>query len=639
MKVSYDWLQTYFEKPLPSAADIAQALIGHAFEVEDLETVGSDAVMDIKVLPDRAHDCLSHFGIAKEIAAIMNLATPSEPVLANFTSADTKKTISVSIVDDKLCRRYIGRVVEGVTVGPSPDWLKARLEAVGQRSINNIVDATNFVLLDIGQPLHAFDADKVKGDIIVRPAQDGETIVTLDNRDIALDPSMLVIADAEGPLAIAGVKGGKRAEVDAATKNIILESANFDPTATRKTATKLNLRTDAVKRFENELSQTVADFAMDKVTALIAETGPEVVVGHKVDIYPVKREPVTIKFTKADVDAILGIELSVSEITTLLERLQIVIKEEGEILTAYPPVERLDLEIKENIIEEIGRLYGYERIPSVVPLREHVKEVNQTFKVANKIRELLAEAGFTEVYGYSFTTAGDIELQNPLVSGEQFLRTNLTERLKEKIDFNLRHTLFDQEAVKLFDIGNVFTTEEQSLHCAIGIGYKTKKLNKSSDEILVLLECLRETFDSQGIEVQTKSDETSTIVEFTLAPLAEKVDSELPVDLAPYINENRYQKFSQYPRIIRDVALFVPPTITPQEVISIIKNQATDLLIHGPVLFDVFEKKNEEGKVEKTSLAFRMVFQSFERTLSDEEVNKIMNGVTEALKAQNWEIR
>ncbi len=639
MKVSYAWLQTYFENPLPPVAEIATALISHSFEVEGIEEIGTDSVLDIKVLPDRAHDCLSHFGIAKEIAAVMKLATPSEPVLA-ITLTDTTRPLEIIITDPKLCRRYIGRVVEGVKVGESPEWLKERLAAIGQRSINNIVDAINFVMFDIGQPLHAFDADKVKGDkVTIRPALKGERIVTLDNRDLGLDPSMLIMVDDEGPLDVAGIKGGKRTEVDHNTTNLILEAANFDPTSTRKTATKLNLRTDAVKRFENELSQTVADFAIDKVAALIAEWNPTAKIGHKIDVYPTKREPVQIAFTAQDVENILGVKIVDQEIISILERLQIVVTGDGSQFVAYPPVERLDLEIKENIIEEIGRVYGYDKIPSQALLRERIKEVNKTFLVANKLREVLVSVGFTENYGYAFTTKGDIELENPLISGEQFLRTDLTERLKEKIDLNIRHLIFDQEAVRLFDIGNVFTNEEQSLHCAIGIGYKTKKLNKSQTEIVELIEKLRETFGGEAIEVKTAQDDIKTVIEFALAPLAEKISVDLPVDLAPYITDNRYQKFSAYPRIIRDVALFVPPTVESVEVETLIKEKAGELVVYGPALFDVFEKKNAEGIVEKKSLAYRLIFQSFERTLSDEEINPIMDGVVAALKERNWEVR
>ncbi|HYC83034.1 MAG TPA: phenylalanine--tRNA ligase subunit beta [Candidatus Paceibacterota bacterium] len=638
MKVSYQWLQTYFASPLPAPADIAQALISHSFEVEEVVDSGSDQVLDIKVLPDRAHDCLSHFGIAKEIAAVMKLPAPSEPVIT-VSLATTQRPLEIAIADPKLCRRYISRVIEGVAIQESPAWIRERLSALGQRSINSLVDATNFVLFDIGQPLHVFDADKVKGKITVRSASEGERIVTLDDRDIALDPSILVIADEEGPIAIAGVKGGKRAEVDADTKNVIVESANFDPASVRKTATKLGLRTDAVKRFENELSQTVADFAMDKVTALIAEWNPEAIVGHKVDVYPAKREAVRIEFGALDVENILGIAIPDREIVSILERLQIVATGDSGKFTAYPPVERLDLVIKENIVEEIGRVYGYDRIPSQPPLRERAKETNQTFLAANKLREILVGAGFTEHYGYTFSTKGDVELENPLVSGEQFLRTDLTERLKEKIDFNIRHLVFDQEAVRLFDIGSVFPAAGERIHCAIGIGYKTKKLNKSQGEIEEVLKSIREAFKGKPAAVESFYDDTKSVVEFAVAPLAEKVGNETAIDLSRFLTESRYQKFSLYPRIIRDVALFVPPEVDPSEVGEIIREQAGGLVAYGPALFDVFEKKNADGVIEKKSLAYRLVFQSFDRTLSDEEVNPHMDKVAAALRGRGWEVR
>jgi phenylalanyl-tRNA synthetase beta chain len=236
MKVSYNWLQEHFEKELPAPEKLVELLTFGAFEIEGVEDDGKDTVLDVKVLPDRAHYALSHKGIAYEISALTNIKQKDQD-FSEVPSTNHKKA-EVKNLAPEACLRYEARLIEGVTVKESPKWLKEKLQVIGQRSINNIVDATNYVMYDRGQPLHAFDADKVVGGITIRFANKGEKITTLDNKDLVLDESMLLIADDTGPLAIAGVKGGNRAGVTESTKNIILESANFSASLVRKTSTK-----------------------------------------------------------------------------------------------------------------------------------------------------------------------------------------------------------------------------------------------------------------------------------------------------------------------------------------------------------------------------------------------------------------
>ena len=254
MKVSLSWLQTYFDTPLPKAEEISDALTFHAFEIEE----SSGDMLDVKVLPNRAADCLCHCGLAKELSAILDISLKSDPLrdlLPKFPKTDV---LTVTIEDPKKCLRYMGAVVKGVKVGPSPAWLKKALETVGQRSINNIVDATNYVMLNIGQPLHAFDAAKLtqkdgKYAIGVRNAKEGEMFTTLSNETFTLKSNVLLITDAnvDSAIGIAGIKGGKAAEVTANTTDIIIESANFDGTTTRRAAQTLKLFTDASVRFQN----------------------------------------------------------------------------------------------------------------------------------------------------------------------------------------------------------------------------------------------------------------------------------------------------------------------------------------------------------------------------------------------------
>ena len=263
MKYSYTWLQEHLAQPLPSVEELARTITIKAFEVEGMEKFAAtnDTVLDIKVLPDRAHDALAHRGMAREIAALFG-SKRKEREMKTHERDEQVAAVRVEVEEKELCPRYIGVRVDGVEIGPSPEWLQTKLASIGQRSINNIVDLTNFILFDLGQPMHAFDAAKVVGGITVRLAKTGEQMTTLDGKALTLDGTELVIADDEGVLALAGVKGGKKAEVDSTTTAIIFECANFDATATRKTSTKHNIKTDASKRYENGMTSELAGEAI-----------------------------------------------------------------------------------------------------------------------------------------------------------------------------------------------------------------------------------------------------------------------------------------------------------------------------------------------------------------------------------------
>jgi phenylalanyl-tRNA synthetase beta chain len=664
MSYSYNWLKTYFDAEIPVPKEIENGIIFHSFEVEGMEEKPGDTLLDIKILPDRAHDCLCHTGIAGEISAIFDIPKRSFPkdygneVKINFANEKPARDLTVKIDCPDLCRRYIGRMVENVKISPSPSWLKDRLENIGQRSISNIVDATNYVMNDLGQPMHAFDADKVKGGIIVRRAKDGEKMTTLDGKELILSTENMVIADEEGPLALAGIKGGNKAEVDANTKNIILESANFEPVNIRRTSQKVGIRTDASKRYENDFSPEEADAAMDRLTALLFELagGTELKIGGKIDVYP---NPTEVRYieTKAEaISAILGIEISKEEQEDILRRLDISILDNGNGWKLGVPSRRVDLNFKEDIVEEIGRIYGYDKIPPRLfddkLVRTEEKPDEKNYRVANKIRETLVKLGFAEVYGYAFAEKGEIEVANPLATDKPYLRTNLSDWLKEKLAFNLQYVLFDNEPVKIFELGRVFKKNgelrmanyelnkgleiKEEIHLAIGVCGKAKKFKP--EETLGTAE--KEIADSLHLAKMTAiSREEATgikglVSEYSFNEIAREAKDFSDANLDPYISPvKEYKKVSLFPRIIRDVALFVPEDIDPAEVASLIKENAGPMLDQGPFLFDVFPKDG------KKSLAFRQVFQSYEKTLSDEEVNKKMNEVVAALEGKGWEVR
>jgi len=643
MLISYNWLQKYFDQKLPKASDLADKIIFHSFEVEEVAEKDGDYLMEIKVLPDRAHDCLCHYGIAKEVSALFNLEVkpPISPQLRGEASklggSSTSRKLTVKIEDEKLCRRYIGRMIEKIEVKDSSSELKKSLEILEQRSIYNTVDATNYVLFDIGQPLHAFDADKVVGGITVRLAKAGEKITTLDNQEVDLDESILIIADDEGPLAIAGIKGGKKAEVTLETKNLILESANFDPVNIRKTSQKTGIRTEASKRFENELSTEVADYAMDLLTELIIkEAGAaETKIGGKIDVYPQKNIPTPINFEIKEFAERLGVEISVEESVKILESLGIKVETNGEKIKVSPPVERVDLVAKENYVEEVGRIYGYEKITGQIPektetdlSRRSEAEVEKRFNLANKIRVVLKTEGFTEVYGYAFTGKGEVELANPLAGDKKFLRTNLEDWLTEKIKVNLSYVLFDNEPVKVFEMGKVFVGDKEETRLCLGIAYRKKIKGQNAKEEL------EKTWEKIGTKNSGSGDEVSAVQEISFDKLAETAQEVREIKLEELVNKNAsYKIVSLYPRIIRDIALWVPAGTQAETVTEIIKNSAGELCVEGPVLFDEFSKDG------KTSLAFRLVFQSYEKTLQDTEINEIMEEVNKSLTQKGFTIR
>ena len=341
MKISYNWLKEYVSK-LPKPEKLADLLTMHSFEVDEMKEIRfrsgkSDFVLDINVLPNRTHDCLSHIGIAKECSALLNSKFQMPDIkLKKEKKLKENNIIEVEVKDNKLCPRYTARAITNIKIKSSPKWLKERLEAIGQKSINNIVDATNYVMFETGQPLHIFDFDKVENasqnsrlkKIIVRKAKKNEQIITLDGEKHDLDNDILVIADSHEPLAIAGIKGGGKAEINENTKNIILESANFNSVNIRKTSRKIGLRTEASIRFENKISPEFTEFAIDRLTDLIVKLSKPIKpsVKTRIDVYPRRTNPYSLGLSVKKVSNLLGVKISEQEIISILKRLGFVVK-------------------------------------------------------------------------------------------------------------------------------------------------------------------------------------------------------------------------------------------------------------------------------------------------------------------------
>lgn len=324
MIVSLEWIAEYLKKPLPKPERVADALTFHACEIEGVSGKGKNAVLDVKVLPNRAHDCLSHVGLAREIGAILEIPFRGAPKAKLPKPSKGFASPAIDVDDAAACPRYMAIAIDGVKIGPSPAWLKKRLEAVGARSINNVVDATNYVMLELGQPLHAFDRTKLSGDrIVVRAAKEGESMTTLDGKDLLLTQETLVIADALGALGVAGVKGGTKAEIDASTTSIVIESANFEPTGIRRTSQRIGIRTDASKRFESGLAPEYAEEALARAVAIICEIagGKHTRVSAPVDRYARPMRPYRTGISAREASRILGMPIEEKASLSVLSRL------------------------------------------------------------------------------------------------------------------------------------------------------------------------------------------------------------------------------------------------------------------------------------------------------------------------------
>lgn len=600
MKISLEWLQTFFDKQLPDAQELSHALTFRSFEIEGVERHQDDDVLDVKVTPNRGHDCLSYRGIAKEISAILDI-----PIIEKFefklvTLEPKTKTVVVAIEDTKLCTRYIAAHMKGVKVGPSPEWLQKRLRSMGQQSINNVVDATNFVMFETGQPLHAFDAGKLVQkngaySIEVRRAKKGEKMMALDEKEYTFTDTMLLIVDKNaGPVGIAGVKGGMPSGISDSTKEIVIESANFDGVSTRRTAQALKLRTDASQRFEQGISPELAACGIKNVVELIKQLAGGALVGFT-DEYP---EPVanrSVSVTVSHINKLLGTVVTEGTVADVFRRLNFQFQKKGEEFTVAIPFERLDLTIPEDLIEEVGRMVGYDSIKEVeMPPLSQSTEITQNFAAAERMRKDLTAQGYSEVFTSVFAEKGKRAVSNKIGGDKPFLRANLTEGLADALKKNVQNKdLLGLKEVKLFEIGTVWLKDKE----VIMVGTVTEKAKPSEK------------------------------------PLAEMITEKFTeYETLPVSDTQRFQQFSRYPYIVRDIALWAPKGTKPEEVLQDIRAHAGELLVRSE-LFDTFEKG------EKMSFAYRLVFQSFDQTLTDLDANERMESVYVALRTKGFEIR
>ena len=675
MKISYNWLKEYV-KNLPKPEKLADLLTMHSFEVESVKKVGNDYMLDIDILPNRAHDCLSHIGVARECAALLKskIQNPKSKIIED-KKLKIEDFVSVEVKDAELCLRYTARAITDIKVGPSPQWLQKRLEIIGQQSINNIVDATNYVALEMGQPLHAFDAEKLFGKkIIVRRAKKSEKITTLDGEKCDLDNNILVIADSKSPVAIAGIKGSKKAEIDKDTKTIILESANFNLNNIHKSSRKIGIATESSLRFEHGLDPNLASEAMDRLVGLIQKIAGGKITKGMIDIYPKKVKPRKIAVKLSKIDSLLGVKISEKEVVRIFDSLGFKINKRGDKLFVEVPTRRLDVEIPEDLIEEVGRIYGYEKISPKSPLGVLVStKPDDLLKLRNKVKDILDGLGLTEVYNYSFIGEEDlkklkispknyIELENPLSLDLKYLRRDLIINLLKNIIENFKY--FDE--VRLFEIGKVYLNKEKMMLVGLlgqkrggdrlfyeakgmvdGFLNKLGIVNQWYDNFRATPENTEKKFWHPGRSAEIKVDnkEIGFVGEINPEMLSSfgvkgevaafNIDFELLIKLIS--EELIYQSPSKYPAVVRDIAILVNRGDRVADVLNVI-NSIGGKLIQDIDLFDMYE--GGEIPRNKKNLAFHIVYQSDKKTLTDKEVDKIHNRIVkEAGEKSGWEVR
>jgi phenylalanyl-tRNA synthetase beta chain len=671
MKFSYNWLQSFFERKLPEPEKLAEILTMHSFEVEDLNKIqiGSkvDWQLDIDVLPNRT-DCYSHLGIAKEISAILNYKLQiKEWELKEEKKFKTNDFLSLKVMTG--CQRYTGKVILEPKIDESPNWLRERLEVCGLKPINNIVDITNYVMLELGQPLHAFDLDKIEGKkIIVRFAKKGEKILTLDDEEYSLDKEILVIADSKKPIAIAGIKGGKETGISQNTKIIFLESANFDPVVIRRGSIKIDLRTDASLRFSHGIDPNLTQIAIKRAAFLIQEISQGKVASGILDFYPKKVYPKKIKLEKDYLESILGIKIPTQKIIKILNNLGL--RTNQKLIVEIPTVRR-DISLQEDLIEEVGRIYGYEKIKKSFPIVSLLPpKRNLDIFWENQVKEILRGMGFSEVYNYSFLPKEDIEnfgfqkevieVENPVSALFQFLRPSLMIGLIKNVQRNKNYF----KEIKIFEIGKIFRKEkrekkEKKMLSGVIFGGSFFEGKGVIDALLKKLGISNFYFDfykptpeeskisvwhkRKSAEIKIDNTEIGFLGEISKRIL-EKYEIEenlvaFDIDFEKLANlaseEHEYEPISIYPAVIRDISVLVPKEVLVEDVLNEIERAGGEL-IRDIDLFDVYEELEEERK----SLAFHLIFQSKEKALLPSEVDKIQEKIIENLeKNPNWEVR
>jgi len=657
---------------LPEGLELGQPL----FQALGLK----DTVLEIGLTPNRA-DCLSVVGVAREVAA--KTGSPFKYPEAALTESGpaVDGMIAVSVEDAELCPRYAARYISGCRISPSPDWLVKKLNAVGVRSINNVVDVTNLVMMELGQPLHAFDCDLVAGRrIVVRRANEGEQFTTLDNQARLLKACDLVICDGERPVALAGIMGGLNSEISDATSNVLLESAWFKPAAVRTTSKRLGLHTESSHRFERGVDIAGVRRALDRAAALIAQLSGGTVAKGVIDAYPLQYEPVTIVLRPERANSIIGIKLEKNEIADLLARLDMAVTElpDGN-LQVRVPAYRVDIEREIDLIEEIARLNGFDKIPATMPVAAVISDrPSNSQRLERMMRDFMVQQGMNEIINFSFTSpaAADklqlsdndarrsvISLANPLVDEHSVMRTTLMPGLLETVARNISYRTMD---LRLFEMRRVYLSDNESempvepvMIAGAYIGSREREgwdrpiqpvdfydLKGVLENLFAMLNINGVKWTNEGLEPYYHPGKACNMCVGrerigTLGELHPAVADNFGIDRTVYCFELEFEKLvrfcklkrdidvpSRFPDSSRDVALLAAEELKSESIFDCIRNVKAQE-IKQVEIFDVYRGKGiPEGH---KSVAVRVRYGSSEKTLNDDEIGRLHTKLVETL--------
>jgi len=632
-----------------------------------------DTVLEVSVTPNRS-DCLSMIGIAREVAAITGKKMKQPSVKVKESSEDINTLTSVKIIDAELCLRYTARMINNVKIGSSPIWMKTRLEAAGLRAINNIVDVTNFVMLEMGQPLHAFDFRFLEeGRIVVRKSKENEEFISLDGKSRTLPADTLLICDGVKSVAIGGIMGGLNSEVKEDTQVIFLESAYFNPQSIRRSARKLAMPTDAAYRFERGIDPEGVVKALNRAAQLIADLSGGSICKNYIDEYPEKistAQDIPLRLDR--IRQVIGIEIGAKDVVRILRSIGMVLKQDGKgKYLVSPPTYRIDILREIDVIEEVIRLYSYDRVPVTLPAVSVTEmAIIPRLDLEEKIRQLLIGSGYTEIVNYSFgiPVASDhlclpenderrrlVRIKNPLGEDLSAMRTTMIYGLLETAKKNANNGSFD---LSIFEIGRIFLSrkagelpEEQNMLAGLLTGKMTDDLwgSQKTGDFYTMKGCLENIFFDLKLNHYRYN---STAVEPFLHPgkscgiylndrqigfmgevhpdVLEKIDLKnnsyvfeinLDILVSAFINRNiTYQEISKFPAVMRDAAFVIPDTMEADQMLNIVLGQKEDLL-ENVSIFDVYiGKAISEGT---KSLGLRFSYRAPDRTLTDLETNSV----------------
>lgn len=629
---SYNHLQTFFNSKLEDSQKILNGLLLHSFEIEDfykqrIEFFKNDYIYELDILQNRSTDCLSHYGIAKEISSIFNIKLKktyfNKPL-------DIKEKRSI-IKTDK-CPKYIVLEFDNVSVSnKTSDKVKNLLKSISQKSIGRVVDLSNYILNEFGQPIHIFDREKLKGDLCVRDAKTGEKLELIGGRVIDLEDGDVVIVDSgsDKAIALAGIKGGSSTAVSEKTKNISIEIATFSSEQIRKTSRRLGIITDASKRFSQNYPSEILNYTAMEIKNIFDKEGD--FVGAYTDTSINKNnEKTKIKIEIPKINNVLGTKFSKTEVYKLLDLLNFSYKKENEkTLEVEIPIERTDIKIAVDLIEELARIFGYQNIKPVAPTsitkNEAEIKTNETQAKYFYLVEKLNKLGFSEIMTTSFSSVGSVSVLKPVAKDKGKLRDTLKGNMKKALEENSYNgELLGGVSIKLFEIGSVFSKDKETIKICIGVkgiqGREKIKLGEIENELSKLF----------GIDVSFNELIFETDIENIKYP-----DVEIKKYTLPKLNKNIiFEEFSSYPFVLRDISVFVPNKNKniEEETIEIIKNNS------GSNLKQInFIDRWEDG--EKLSLTFRLVFQSSKETLNDKLVGAYMVKLENKLKELKYTIR